>query len=99
MVELQSINGRKADTMTSLNIKNEETYRLVKELADKTGESMTEAVTVAVSERLDRIRVDHSPGLAERLLAIGEHCTAHLNEPWKSIDIDDYLYDELGLPK
>jgi antitoxin VapB len=85
--------------MPTLNIKNEETYRLVKELADKTGESMTEAVTVAVSERLDRISTKHSPSLAERLLAIGEHCAAHLDEPWKSIDIDEYLYDEFGLPK
>jgi antitoxin VapB len=36
----------------SLNIKNPETYRLVKELADATGESMTTAVTEAVRERL-----------------------------------------------
>jgi antitoxin VapB len=83
----------------SLNIKNKEAYQLVKELADETGESMTQAVTVAVRERLDRVRAENSPGLAERLLAIGDHCAAHLDEPWKSIDVDGYLYDELGLPK
>ena len=85
--------------MASLNIKNEETYRLVHELAERTGESMTTAVTVAVQERLDRVRAEDGSGLAKRLLAIGEHCAAHLDEPWKSIDLDEYLYDEHGLPK
>lgn len=36
----------------ALNIKNEETHRLVHELAEETGETLTEAVTVAVRERL-----------------------------------------------
>ena len=38
----------------SLNIKNEETYRLAHELAELTGESVTTAVTEAVRERLER---------------------------------------------
>ena len=37
----------------SLNIKREETYRLAQELAKLTGESVTDAVTKAVQERLD----------------------------------------------
>jgi hypothetical protein len=41
---------------TGLNIKNEETHQLVRELARLTGESMTAAVTEAVRERLDRVR-------------------------------------------
>ena len=40
----------------ALNIKNDETDRLVHELAETTGESLTEAVTVAVRERLDSLR-------------------------------------------
>ena len=40
----------------ALNIKNEETYRLIRELAGLTGESMTTAVTVAVRDRLARVR-------------------------------------------
>jgi antitoxin VapB len=36
----------------ALNIKNQETYRLVRELAEATGETLTEAVTIAVRERL-----------------------------------------------
>ena len=38
----------------SLNIKNEETCRLARELADLTGETMTGAITVALRERLER---------------------------------------------
>ena len=39
----------------SLYIRNEETDRLVRELAHRTGESITDAVTTAVRERLDRL--------------------------------------------
>jgi antitoxin VapB len=40
----------------ALNIKNEEAHRLVQALADETGETLTEAVTVAVRERLESLR-------------------------------------------
>ena len=83
----------------ALNIKNEETYRLVEELAKLTGENMTEAVTEAVRERLDRVRPHSEYGLAERLLQIGKECAARLKEPFRSVDHGDLLYDEKGLPK
>lgn len=82
-----------------LNIKNTETHRLVQQLAALTGESMTAAVTEAVRERLDRVRRERSVSLAERLLAIGKDCAAHLKEPFRSIDHGDLLYDERGLPR
>lgn len=82
----------------SLNIKNEQTHRMAKELARLTGESVSAAVGEAVRERLDRIR-GKSTTMAERLLEIGRDCAAHLKEPYKSIDIDEFLYDEKGLPK
>jgi antitoxin VapB len=82
-----------------LNIKNEETHRLVAELAKLTGESMTAAVTQAVRERLERIRHAREMSLAERLLAIGEDCASHLKEPFRSIDHGELLYDERGLPR
>ena len=41
----------------SLNIKNEETCRLARELAELTGETITGAITVALRERLERKRV------------------------------------------
>jgi antitoxin VapB len=82
-----------------LNIKNEETHRLVEELARLTGESLTAAVTRAVRERLDRVRRERSVSLAERLVAIGKDCAAHLKEPFRSVDHGELLYDERGLPR
>jgi len=83
----------------SLNIKNEETYRLAQELARFTGESMTAAVTEAVRERLERVRRERAAGLADRLLAIGKDCAARLKEPFRSVDHGELLYDECGLPR
>ena len=83
----------------SLNIKNEETHRLARELAALTGESVTTAVTEAVRERLERLQNDHVDDLADRLLQIGKDCALHLKEPFRSIDHGDLLYDERGLPR
>jgi len=85
----------------SLNIKNEEADRLARELAELTGESVTAAVTEALRERLAREqRQRRRKGMSERLLAIGADCARRLGEPWRSLDIDELLYDEkTGLPK
>jgi len=83
----------------SLNIKNKETHKLADQLAKLTGESMTDAVTKAVRERLDRVRSGRGSGLADRLLNIGKDCAARLKEPFKTGNHGDLLYDEKGLPK
>jgi len=82
----------------ALNIKNEETYRLAEQLAELTGENMTQAVTEALRERLDRLSQPRS-GLADRLLQIGRDCAGRLKQPFRSIDHGDLLYDEKGLPR
>ncbi len=82
-----------------LNIKNREAHELAEELAKLTGESMASAVTIAVRERLDLVRRERSPSLADRLLAIGRGCAAHLKEPFRSADHAELLYDERGLPR
>ena len=82
-----------------LNIKNDETYRLVEELAQLTGETLTGAVTQAVRERLDRLNRERGARLADRLLLIGKDCAARLKEPFRSVDHGDLLYDERGLPR
>ncbi len=82
-----------------LTIKNDETCRLVEELATLTGQSMTAAVTEAVRERLERAREARSTGLAARLLAIGKEVAPRLKEPYRSGDHGDLLYDERGLPR
>jgi antitoxin VapB len=53
----------------ALSIKTEEADRLARELSQLTGESMTDAVTVALRERLDRERVARAadPALGQRL--------------------------------
>ena len=65
----------------SLNIKNAETHQLVQELAALTGETQTTAVTVAVRERLDRVRHLREAGLADRLLAIGVDTSCPMRHP------------------
>jgi len=65
-----------------------------------TGESMTEAVTQSLRERLQRLQSQHKSGLAERLLQIGDDCAAQLGNANQSEDPTAFLYDdETGLPK
>ena len=84
----------------SLNIKNAETYRLVRELADVTGESMTAAVTSAVRERLERIRADGGQRLdIERGLALLRVMRDRFEPGYLDQDFDAVLYDDRGLPR
>jgi antitoxin VapB len=82
-----------------LNIKNDENHRLAHELAQLTGETVTVAVTEAVRQRLERVRREIASSLADRLVAIGKDCAAHLKEPYRSADPGDLLYVERGLPR
>ena len=86
--------------MRQLNIKNEETYRLAQKLSRLTGENVTQAVTRAVEERLEKLRVkakDGRKGIAKKLLAIGKKCAALPTLDDRAPD--DILYDKNGLPK
>jgi len=83
----------------AMNIKNDETQRLTRELSELTGESLTSAITEAVRERLERIQREKGAGLADRLLRIGKDCATHLKEPFRSVDHGDILYDDRGLPR
>ncbi len=84
----------------SLNIKDPEARRLAEELARLTGENITEAVTEALRQRLEREgrRREAGPRSAD-LLQIGRRCAAHMAEPAYSRDHADFLYDERGLPR
>lgn len=53
----------------ALSIKTAEADRLARELAGLTGETMTEAVTQALRERLDRERGRHAADLPKRIAA------------------------------
>lgn len=83
-----------------LHLKNAETCRLIRELAELTGENMTDAVTEAVRERLERVqRQQQGIRLSGRLLAIGRDCARHLPEKALSADHDALLYEADGLPQ
>jgi len=82
-----------------MNIKDEETQRLVKRLAKLTGESQTAAITTSVRERLNRLQKQHGQGLAERLMAIGRECAPRIKKSLRSTPHGDLLYGEDGLPK
>jgi hypothetical protein len=75
-----------------INIKNSETERLIRELAELTGKGQTEVVTEAVSEKLDRIR---RTGLAERLLKIGRETAPLLKDLPDFDSLYSYLDEEV----
>ena len=85
----------------SLNIKNPEAHTLAARLAQKTGETLTEAVVRSLRERLERLERagDFDEALYQKLKAIATDCRKHMKEPYLSIEHGDLLYDERGLPK
>ena len=44
----------------AINLKNPEAHRLLTELADATGESLTEAAIHSFEERLQRVKAEHA---------------------------------------
>jgi len=83
----------------SLNIKNPTTHELARELAALTGENVTEAVTVALRERLERLqRQRDEKVLVEWVLELGRNTAARLGDH-RLLDHVDDLYDERGLPR
>ena len=83
-----------------VNIKNPEAEQLIRKLADLTGEGQTEAVMVAVKERIDRVESQKGVGRLARMRAIADKMAPLFQPPYDNIDIDELLYDEkTGLPK
>lgn len=81
-----------------ISIKNDQTEQLARKLAELTGETLTEAVRAAVSERYDRLRRARSGrSLADELNEIGLRCA---KRPVVSrLSADEILgYDESGVP-
>jgi antitoxin VapB len=83
----------------SLNIKDSRTHELVRRLAAATGETQTEAVRVAVQERLRRVEAGRgdSHQLVQRLNEIARHC-AFLPVRRMRTEDDILGYNERGLP-
>ena len=86
----------------SLNIKNEEANRLIKELARETGLSMTAAIIVAVRAQLELIRgrrEDDPEARAMRILGLAAEMRGRAPAGYFDQDFDELLYDEIGLPR
>ena len=85
----------------SLNIKNEETVRLVRELADELDVTMTAAITEAVRARLEQMHAERAiDGVDwQKVLALAAEMRERMGEEYLSQDFDELLYDEMGLPK
>ncbi len=83
-----------------LNIKNDETCLLARDLARLTGETMTGAITIALRERLVREKRRHDvEARIEELLAIGRRCAESLRPGPSAVEHGNQLYDDRGLPK
>ena len=81
-------------------ISDEETCRLAGELARLTGETITDAITVALRERLASVRRERSVDARLRAMrAISERCARQLRDGPSAVEHGDFLYDEHGLPK
>ena len=82
----------------ALSIKDPEADRLARELAARTGETLTEAVVVALRERLAR-QAGRTAGipLRDELAAIRRRCAALPAADDRSAD-EIVGYDDRGLP-
>ncbi|WP_320669312.1 type II toxin-antitoxin system VapB family antitoxin [Patulibacter defluvii] len=83
----------------AINIKDPETDRRARELAAATGETLTTAVSTAISERLQRVRGQRrAPPLVDELDEIARRAAAlPIVDPR---DPDALLgYDDHGLPR
>jgi antitoxin VapB len=82
----------------ALNIKDRETDRLVRQLAALTGEGITEAVKVAVRERIEREQRARGKASAAELMAIARRIAAAPDRDPRTPD-EILGYDERGLPR
>jgi len=86
----------------SLNIKNETTHELVRQLAALTGQSQTSAVEDAVRRRLAELEQQRSDAELERRRRIREVIRRAQQIPATgrtTEEIMDELYDETGMPR
>jgi antitoxin VapB len=80
----------------ALSLKNEEADRLARDLADMTGESLTEAVVVALRERLDRERARRD--LVRRVTRLADEVSSYPVLDARTAE-EIVGYDETGLPR
>ncbi|MGD0903648.1 MAG: type II toxin-antitoxin system VapB family antitoxin [Terracidiphilus sp.] len=85
----------------ALSIKNEETVRLARKVAQRNGETVTMAVTIALKERLERLgEPPKRKSRLEALMEFSELCAPLFkNSPSGNELINDLYDEETGLPR
>lgn len=81
-----------------LNIKDPEADRLVRELASRTGETITEAVLKALRERLKREGARSPISLKDEIMAISRRAAALPRRTGRTPE-EIIGYDDRGLPR
>ncbi len=83
----------------ALNIKNQETCDLAREVAEMTDDTMTGAITIALKQRRDQLKRERD---RDRLLrtvdAISKRCAAKMGPGPSSEEIIESMYGEYGEP-
>ncbi|HWH23165.1 MAG TPA: type II toxin-antitoxin system VapB family antitoxin [Allosphingosinicella sp.] len=79
-----------------MNIKNAEAAAIAAELAKMEGTSVTQVVLEALRARKRELSKEEK---VARVMAIARDMRARMSPELLALDIDDYLYDENGLPK
>jgi antitoxin VapB len=83
----------------SLSIRNPKAEKLARELAAESGESITQAITHALEERLVRLRGRSTANdLVEEILKISKRCSAIPDQDQRSAD-EILGYDSIGVPQ
>ena len=83
----------------ALNIKNRTAEQLAHELASVTGESLTEAITVALRNRLEALKRSRQRGsVMAEVAALQEFLRSQPDRDTRSAD-EILGYDEFGLPR
>jgi len=79
-----------------MNIKNAEAYAIATELAGLEGVSLTQVVLEALRARKRELSVEEK---VKRAMAIARDMRSRMSPELLALDMDEYLYDENGLPK
>ena len=82
----------------ALSIKSDEADRLARELAAETGETLTEAVEIALQERLDREHAKRTASMRTRLARLAADVAALPVADDRSPD-EIIGYDDAGRPR
>jgi antitoxin VapB len=82
----------------ALSIKSDEADQLARQLTAETGETLTEAVVIALRERLDREQARHAASMKERLARLAADVAAL---PVADSGATEGIigYDDAGLPR